>query len=135
MSVLGARLRSGIELVMEMVDLRQALAPADLVITGEGALDGQTLHGKAPAGVAAAARTAGIPVVAVCGSNALTGDELHQAGILRAYQLCDLEPNRQRSMRDAAALLQRLGERIAVEHLAARTHSLQPQRTGHWETP
>ena len=44
----------------------------DLVVTGEGALDEQTLHGKAPAGVAAAARAAGVPVVAVCGRNILT---------------------------------------------------------------
>ena len=43
----------------------------DLVVTGEGALDEQTLRGKAVAGVAAAARVAGIPVVAVCGTNRL----------------------------------------------------------------
>ena len=67
MAVLGARLRPGAEVVQELTGLEEALAGADLVVTGEGSLDEQTLHGKAPAGVAAAARRAGVPVVAVAG--------------------------------------------------------------------
>jgi glycerate kinase len=56
LALLGAELRPGIELVLEMVGFEEQLTDADLVITGEGALDEQTLHGKAVAGVAAAAR-------------------------------------------------------------------------------
>lgn len=63
----GARLVSGFELVAEALSLREKIAAADLVITGEGALDSQTLGGKGPAGVAAWARMAGVPVVAIAG--------------------------------------------------------------------
>ena len=66
-AVLRATLRPGIDLVLDLVDFRAALSGADLVVTGEGSLDEQTLHGKAPAGVAAAARAANLPVVAVAG--------------------------------------------------------------------
>ena len=63
------------------------------MITGEGALDEQTLHGKAPIGVAAVARRAGVPVVAVCGSNTLDAGALSAAGIDAAYPLTDVEPD------------------------------------------
>lgn len=55
------------------------------MITGEGALDRQTLHGKAPAGVAAAAREAAVPAIAVCGRCDLDGEVLGALGIRRVY--------------------------------------------------
>jgi glycerate kinase len=64
---LGARLRPGIELVMDAVGLRERLVDADLVITGEGALDASSLRGKAPGGVLAAARAGGVEALVVCG--------------------------------------------------------------------
>src|SRR5690606_27155147 len=64
---LRAELRPGIDYLLALLDFAAHLDGARLVITGEGALDEQTLHGKAPAGVAAAAAKAGVPVVAVCG--------------------------------------------------------------------
>jgi glycerate kinase len=63
----GATLVPGFELVAEALRLAERVAAADLVITGEGSLDAQTLGGKGPAGVAALARAAGVPVVAVAG--------------------------------------------------------------------
>lgn len=63
----GAGLVSGFDLVAQAVDLEKKIAAADLVITGEGSLDEQTLGGKGPAGVAAMARRAGVPVIAVAG--------------------------------------------------------------------
>lgn len=63
----GAKLVPGFDLVAEALGLADRLKSADLVITGEGSLDAQTLGGKGPAGVAALARAAGIPVVAVAG--------------------------------------------------------------------
>lgn len=117
LAVLGAALRPGIDLVLDLVGFHARLAGADLVITGEGSLDEQTLHGKAPAGVAAAASAKGIPVVAVCGRTTLEPRRLRAAGITTAYALTDLEPDVERCMTDAAPLLERLGERIAAEHL------------------
>jgi glycerate kinase len=116
-ALLGAELRAGIELVLELVGFRQRLGGVDLVITGEGALDGQTLHGKAVAGVAAAAGAVGIPVVAVCGTNRLDPDRLREAGITAAYALTDLEPDVRRCIADPTPLLRRLGERIATDQL------------------
>jgi glycerate kinase len=115
LALLDAELRPGIELVLEMVGFEEQLAGADLVITGEGALDEQTLHGKAVAGVAA--KAAGIPVVAVCGVNQLQPNQLQEAGVRAAYALTELEPDVQRCIAEPKPLLEQLGERIAVEHL------------------
>jgi glycerate kinase len=114
--VLGARLRPGIELVLDLAGFDAALADTDLVVTGEGALDEQTLHGKAPAGVAAA-HAEGVPVVAVCGRTLLAADAFSRAGIAAVYPLTDLEPDIMRCMADAATLLEELGARIAETHL------------------
>jgi glycerate kinase len=67
MAFCGAKLRPGVEVVMEAVGFRDRLQEADLVITGEGKLDEQSLHGKVPAGVLRAAREAGAPVAILCG--------------------------------------------------------------------
>ncbi|WP_231868884.1 glycerate kinase family protein [Rhodococcus opacus] len=113
-SVLGADIRPGIDTVLGLVDFRGRLAAADLVVTGKGSLDAQSLHGKAPIGVAADARRAGIPVLAVCGRNLLRDIRLHSAGISAAYALADLEPDLHRSIRHAAELLRRIGCTIAA---------------------
>ena len=115
LAVLGATLAPGIDLVLDLVGVRAVLPGAVLVITGEGSLDGQTLHGKAPAGVAAAARASGIPVVAVAGRSLLSPSELEPAGILAAYALTDLEPDPGRCMAEAGPLLERLAERVAAD--------------------
>lgn len=65
---LGARMRPGVQVVAEAVGLAEAVAGADLVLTGEGRVDGQTLDGKVPAGVCAVAAAAGVPVVVLGGS-------------------------------------------------------------------
>ena len=79
--------------MLDLVDFAARLAGADLVITGEGSLDEQSLAGKAPVGVAQAAGRAGVPVVAVAGRSLLSADRLREAGIAAAYPLTDLEPD------------------------------------------
>jgi glycerate kinase len=118
MAVLGARMQPGIELVLELTGLEARLAGADLVITGEGSLDGQSLAGKAPVGVARAAARHGVPVVAVAGRNTLTGAELAAAGIAAVYPLTAVEPDLERCQAEAAALLYRVGQMIARDRLA-----------------
>jgi glycerate kinase len=129
LAVLGAEFRSGVDLVLELVGFHDRLSRADLVVTGEGAMDEQTLYGKAPAGVAAAARAADVPVVAVCGSNQLSGESLHAAGITTAYALTDLEPDIARCLAEPAPLLVRLGERIATDHLSDEGRPRPTERT------
>ncbi|CAK7279760.1 glycerate kinase [Streptomyces misionensis] len=115
--LLGARFRPGIEVMLDVLGFAPALERASLVITGEGSLDEQTLHGKAPAGVAAAARAAGKEVVAVCGRLALSEPLLRGAGIGRAYPLTSVEPDVARCVADAGPILERVASRIAEDFL------------------
>ncbi|MGW0815778.1 glycerate kinase [Streptomyces viridiviolaceus] len=116
--LLGARFRPGIEVMLDVLGFASALERADLVITGEGSLDEQTLHGKAPAGVAAAARAVDKEVVAVCGRLALPPETLGRAGIRRAYPLTDVEPDVAKCIAEAGPILERVAERIARDFLA-----------------
>jgi glycerate 2-kinase len=118
MAVLGAELRPGIDLILDLLRFPEKLHGARLVITGEGSLDEQTLSGKAPVGVAAAASGAGVPVVAVCGRLLLTVDRLRAVGIQQAYALTDIEPDVQRSMTEAGPLLEQLARALARDWLS-----------------
>ncbi|WP_372410572.1 glycerate kinase [Streptomyces luteireticuli] len=115
---LGAAFRPGIELLLETLGFDAALERTDLVITGEGSLDAQTLRGKAVAGVARAAAVRGVRVLAVCGRLALSPEDLHDLGVARAYALTDLQPDVTRCIAEAGPLLERLGERIGRDLLA-----------------
>jgi glycerate 2-kinase len=117
MAALGARMRPGIDVVLDLVGLRDVVEDADLVIAGEGKLDEQTLRGKAVAGVASVARAFRIPAVAVCGVRLLDDDGVARLGLRRVYALTDLEPDRERCLADAGALVERVGRRIAADLL------------------
>jgi glycerate kinase len=112
LALLGAELRSGVETVLELVGFDDAVREADLVVTGEGSLDEQSLRGKAPVGVLAAAARHGVPVVAVCGRTTLAPETLREVGFAGAHALTDLEPDPARCMTDAARLLTTLGRRL-----------------------
>lgn len=84
---LGARFRPGIELVAELSGLADAVRGADLVITGEGRLDAQSLHGKTPVGVARVAKTQGVPVIALAGSLGEGYQAVREAGIEACFSL------------------------------------------------
>jgi glycerate 2-kinase len=116
---LGARMRPGISLLLDMVSFTRQLDGARLVITGEGSLDEQSLHGKAPVGVAraAAAHDPAVPVVAVAGICTLPAERLREAGISAAYALTDIEPDVAQCRANAGPLVERLAERIAEDWL------------------
>ncbi|MER6945650.1 glycerate kinase [Nonomuraea sp. NPDC000554] len=117
LAFLHAEIRPGIDYLLDLLGFGDLVKDARLVITGEGSLDEQTLRGKAPVGVAQAAAKAGVPVVAVCGRRSLSDAELATAGIEAAYALTDLEPDPDRCMAEAGALLERLAARIAADRL------------------
>lgn len=121
MAVLGAELEPGIGLVLDLVRFADHLPGASLVVTGEGSLDEQTLHGKAPAGVAAAAAKAGVPVVTVSGRLGLDRAQLERAGIAAAYALTDIEPDVRRCQAEAGPLLERLATNLARERIGGTT--------------
>src|SRR3954471_2153849 len=81
LAVLGGERRSGVEEVLELVGFDQLVRGAALVVTAEGSLDDQSLHGKAPVGVATAAARAGVPVVAVVGRSTLSAEQARAAGL------------------------------------------------------
>ncbi|MCW4466819.1 glycerate kinase [Glutamicibacter sp. MNS18] len=122
MALLGAKRRRGIDVVLELTGLAEALEGADAVITGEGSLDHQSLEGKTPIGVAELAGSRGVPVYAVCGRTTLGDEELASAGIRHTVALVDLVEDPSEAMSRAAALVSKAGEQlgqvIAAEHVA-----------------
>lgn len=91
----GATLRPGIEIVTDALRLDTLVADASLVITGEGRMDSQTIHGKVPVGVAKVAKRYGIPVIGIAGSLTPDVGVVHQHGIDAVfsvmYRICTLD--------------------------------------------
>jgi glycerate kinase len=119
MTFCDAVVRPGIELSLDALGADAALETADLVITGEGRIDAQTVRGKAPVGVARRAQRYGVPVVAVAGSidplDDRLADALSAAGISAVIPIIE-EPSAPQDALDPHATVRRLGragERIA----------------------
>jgi glycerate kinase len=108
---LGALLLPGMDIVSDAVRLSERLLGASLVLTGEGSLDGQTLSGKAVAGVAGRAKALGIPVVAIAGQ--VSGDmaALQRIGITATLSISGGPVTVAEAMRDAAPLISEASER------------------------
>jgi len=83
---LGAKMRSGIETMLDWLRFDEALEGADLVVTGEGRLDEQSLHGKAISGVARRAQREGVPVAAICGRVRLDREQIEKLGLEAAIE-------------------------------------------------
>ena len=117
----GAQLRPGIEIVTDALQLAERVADADLVITGEGRIDSQTIHGKVPVGVARVAKRFNVPVIGIAGSLTADVGVVHQHGLDAVfsvlYTICTLDEalanaaaNLRMTARNVAAVLQ-MGDR------------------------
>jgi glycerate kinase len=104
----GGRLRPGVEVVMEAVGFQERLEAASVVLTGEGAFDAGSLHGKVPAGVIEASALAGVPVAVLCGVASVDAPGV----VVRS--LVDLV-GPDRALADARGSLDRLAEELAEE--------------------
>jgi glycerate kinase len=102
---LGASLVSGISLVMQYAALEKHLAEADIVITGEGKVDEQTLQGKVVAGVASLARQYQKRVIAFCGSQSISSAELEASGIEAVFPIMKYPMTLEESKKNAFTLL------------------------------
>ncbi len=120
LAFLRAVLRPGVEVVLELVGLDRALQGADLVLTGEGRLDAQTARGKAPAGVAAAARARGLPCLAIAGAVDACAGALTAMGFAAAFSLCPAPMSLERAMAEGGALLAAAAENAVRCFLAGR---------------
>ncbi|ELY7393045.1 glycerate kinase [Cronobacter universalis] len=114
LGMLNAELRPGIEIVIEFLGLAQAVRDADLVITGEGRLDSQSIHGKTPIGVARVAKQFQRPVVAIAGSLTPDYQIVHEHGIDAAFSVLDRIVTLQEALDDAERNL-----RVTARNVAA----------------
>jgi len=113
MSVLDARMQSGIDLVLDMAGFDEKLAGADWIWTGEGRIDAQTLHGKAISGVLRRCQAFGIPVLAFGGSvDADAADALAEAGLQSAFPIVSGPMGLEEAMRDGRRLLTETAARV-----------------------
>ena len=128
--LLGAANASGAEYFLDLLEFDQHVADADLVITGEGRLDDQTLHGKLPAAVAL--RAAPTPVVAVVGRNDLGGNaaDSHFADVLAVADYAERDTSG--DPWHTAELLQHIGTHIGRKYSAARPTSCVDLLTTGW---
>ncbi|RYV50302.1 glycerate kinase family protein [Pengzhenrongella frigida] len=113
LALLGARIVSGSGLVADVVGLGARIAAADLVVTGEGRLDWQSLHGKVVAAVAHAALAAGVPTVVIAGQVEVGRREWAGAGIAGAYAVADTPEQLVASLADPAGTLSDRARRVA----------------------
>lgn len=106
-AIAQAHIRQGVDFIMDFVNLEEHIRQADLVITGEGKIDAQTLSGKVVKGVADRARQWGKPVVAVAGKSTLNDTQIRAMGIRKLLLLADGHTPEQEAVAGAAALLKK----------------------------
>ena len=109
---LDANLKRGIEIVTETVKLKEQLQGVDLLFTGEGQCDGQTIRGKTPFGVAKIAKQAGVPVVFIVGRIGAGSEILYEYGIKSIFSMVDGPMTVEEAMSQAYDLLTKSAERI-----------------------
>ncbi len=114
LAFLNSELRPGIEIVTEVIGLEAVLKDSDLVITGEGRIDSQTIRGKAPIGVARMAKRYGKPVIGVAGSLALDAATVHEHGIDAVFSVLSHICSTDEALSDAAENV-----RVASRNIAA----------------
>lgn len=114
MVFLGGQLRPGSEIVTAAVGLDAAIADADLVITGEGRIDGQTIHGKTPIGVARVAQRHGKPVIGLAGSLAAGAAVVHEHGIDAVFAAVSRPCTVEEALAGAAANVRNAARNIAA---------------------
>ncbi|WP_282411637.1 glycerate kinase [Pseudomonas sp. PS02303] len=118
---LEAQFKAGVEVVAELVGLAEAVKDADLVITGEGRFDAQTLRGKTPFGVARIAREQGVPVIVIAGTLGEGYQALYEHGIDAAFALASGPMTLEQACAEAPRLLRERASDIArVWRIASR---------------
>jgi glycerate kinase len=112
LAFLGANLKKGVDLVIETVELEKKIKDADLVITGEGMMDHQTIYGKTPFGVARTAKKYGIPVIAICGSIGKGAEVLYDNGFASIFSIIDRPMGLDEAMEKSSELIRNCSERV-----------------------
>lgn len=111
MLFLGAKLQSGIDIVLKACDFQKRIKNADLIITGEGKIDDQTIHGKTISGIVQYANKQKIPIIAFAGSVEKV-ESLKKLGILKFYSISSDDITIEQSIANASVLLQNEVKRV-----------------------
>ena len=112
LAFLHAEFKSGIELVMDAIHFEQKIQAADLIITGEGKLDEQTMAGKVIAGVCKKAKPYQIPTIAICGGRELTSEQMDEIGLLAGFSIVPKPCSLEQAMEQAEGWAQERVEQI-----------------------
>ena len=111
---LGAELRQGWRIVFEMLNVEREIEQADLVITGEGRVDGQSLSGKLLDGVCTICAKHGKRLWVICGDNLLTEKELERAGVEKLFSISQIEPVKEIAIKNARQYLYEIAGRAPI---------------------
>ncbi|MHA3723961.1 glycerate kinase [Leucobacter sp. HY1910] len=120
LAFLGATQRAGASVVSEVAKLAASVQGADLVITGEGSFDDQSLGGKTPIGVLNIARGIGVRTALVCGKSSLSARATREAGFCASYAIADLDPDPASCIALAGHYLEQIAREIAASLTSAR---------------
>jgi len=105
MTFLNAQLRKGIDTLMDYADFDKQVKQADLIITGEGKIDAQTLHGKLIAGICSRAQQYNTPVIALCGALNIGPTEINQLGLQAAFSISNGAISLEEALKNTGVLL------------------------------
>ncbi|MEZ8612578.1 glycerate kinase [Vibrio sp. 10N.247.311.14] len=112
--LLNAELRPGINIVMDAVNLDEIVSDADLVITGEGRIDSQTIHGKTPIGVARTAKKHKLPVIGIAGCLASDCGVVHEHGIDAVFAVVNRSVDLPTALAEAAENIELTARNVAA---------------------
>lgn len=118
---LNAKLLPGVEIVIEQTNLRELVKDANLVITGEGRIDGQSIFGKAPVGIAKVAKENGVPVIAIAGSLGSDAKVVREHGINAVFSIvngpCTLEDALENAQENVKSTARNIAEVIRLSNI------------------
>ncbi|WP_305841415.1 glycerate kinase [Photobacterium leiognathi] len=120
LGIFNAQLRPGIEIVMDAVNLADVLQDADLVITGEGRIDSQTIHGKTPIGVARTAKRFNKPVIGIAGCLSYDCNVVHEHGIDAVFSVVPRSVSLAEALAEAAINVELTARNVAAIYALAR---------------
>ena len=106
----NAKLQSGIDTVLDLLKFDEKLKGSNLVIVGEGRMDGQSINGKAPVGVSLRAQKQNIPAIAICGSHTDDAKALYNCNIQAMFSICDGPMALEQSIKNAEKLIEKTAE-------------------------
>ncbi|EGR0391262.1 glycerate kinase [Vibrio vulnificus] len=120
LGLLNAELRPGIEIVMDAVHLDEIVADADLVITGEGRIDSQTIHGKTPIGVARTSKKHSLPVIGIAGCLSADCGVVHEHGLDAVFAVVNRSVDLPTALAEAAENVELTARNVAAAFCMTR---------------